>query len=169
MQGEAIRTDIGLDYARFDQRTRVKEAVARDAARKMTRVLPRERTAVRTKINVRPAMLFAYFMGIVLCIVFSYATLSEFSRENAKLTSKIKAAELEHGVLMAAYENRIDMEEVAYRAVNELGMVEPGDQQITYINMSCPEKAEVLSNKITLAMIGKKMETSLQDMLAYFK
>lgn len=177
MQGEAIRETprIAVDLARFDRRTRVQQAIAADDVRTAPRAVPRPRAEAKTRaqgitLGIRPSsvLLFLYFMGIILWIVFSYAQVSSAARENVRLSNELKKAVKESAVLAAEFESKIKLDEITEIATGRLGMVKLDLRQISYINMAGEEKVEIFDDSITLAMIKNKLAEAFSGLLEYF-
>gem|GEM_PF-2219939 len=157
------RSAIGYDYARFDRRTRVREAVEGNEARALH--MPKAETrAAGIKLNPGQTAVFFTFMSILLIIVFSFASLSQVSRANEALAKQLNAAVKEGQMLSATLESRVKLDEIADAAVNRLGMVKPDARQITYIDLSGPEKVEYFGK----AKWYDGISQYLSDMLAYF-
>jgi hypothetical protein len=141
-------SNLGIDLARFDRRTRVREAIARDSVRAVPVSAPKPRAHANIKLGVRLSnvLLFLFFISGVLCVVFSYAQLSAVNNANTRMTRELRAAVREQNVLTATLESRIKLDEIAEIAVNEFGFVKLDRRQVIYVDMSGPAKAEVLSN-----------------------
>lgn len=143
---EAVsNVNIGVDLARFDRRTRVKEAIASDSVRAVPVVTPRAVSGVKLGLNPAAVFLFMFFMSGILFVVFSYAQLSAINRENAQTLKLLNAAIKEQGVLTAEMESRIKLDEISEIATEQLGFIKLDRRQVIYIDMSGKEKVEVLA------------------------
>ena len=169
-------SQLAMDLARFDRRTRVQEAVAADDLRAVPRSLPRTRAAAGARVQgitlgvrLSSVILFVYFMGIALLIVFSYAQLHGLSQGNERLSKDLRAAAQKQGVLAADFESKIKLEEITEIAVNELGMVKLDPRQITYINMAGKEKVEIFSDALTFEAVKLRLSEALEVLLEYFR
>ncbi|MCL1819900.1 MAG: hypothetical protein FWG36_04505 [Oscillospiraceae bacterium] len=147
-------SELGVDLARFDPRTRVREAVAANQEIPVT-----VRRTHRVSLRLSSVLLFIFFMGGVLLLVLSHAQISALSASNSRLTKEMTEAVREQAVLTAALESRITLDEISEIAIRDLGFVKLDRRQITYIDMSGEEKAELygkvsLKSKITNNISG---------------
>jgi len=137
---------VARDLSRFDDRPRVRQAVAAEQAEAPIRVLPR--TAARAQVSLRPllrgATVFFCVVALMLFIVYAYTQTAEMANTSQRLARDIARLQQEGTVLKKQKSDRIDWTEIERIAVEELGMVKPARNQILYINLSGEDHAEVL-------------------------
>ena len=137
---------IGMDLARFDRRTRVREAVAGDPVRAVPVAAPKPIARVKLGVSPVSVLLFMFMICGVLFVVFSYAQLSALNGTITRTAGELQTAAKEQKVLTAALESRIKLDEISEIAVRDFGFVKLDRRQIIYVDMSGKERAEVLTN-----------------------
>ncbi|MCL2342816.1 MAG: hypothetical protein FWC62_02830 [Firmicutes bacterium] len=107
----------------------------------------RVRPAVRTKQAVAPMAILGYLLVGVLMVfaLLSQIRLSGISDESAKLQAQLNTLQTEHARLLVNYENTFNFTEIETYAVNVLGMQEPQQGQIFYLQTSAPDKTVILT------------------------
>jgi cell division protein FtsL len=168
------RTDVGIDFSRFDPRSRVREEA--DAARAQEAVhspLEKRRLAREAanwkKLGLRRSKLFMASLACVLLavtmlfgIVFSTMQLSALTAEANRVRRQIGALSGQEANLRAQVENRIDLAEIERIATLELGMIKPRGEQIVYVDTSGGDFAVVYQGEDTGAFAGmRRMLSSL--------
>jgi cell division protein FtsB len=83
-------------------------------------------------------------MALMFFIVYTYMQMAEISRASWEIEQEISKLQKEEEVLLRQKNSMIDRQEIERIAVEELGMVKPSEGQITYIDLSGEDHAEVL-------------------------
>lgn len=113
------------------------------------RVRKHTRAVARTSMKLRlsTVALFAAAITVLLFIVYSYMELTEVSSRNKQLSNQINKLEAEEYKLRNQFESIYSMTELENYAINELGMVRPGPEQIIYIDLAGEDEAVVIDQK----------------------
>ena len=157
MQSTARKLDyVEYDLARFDRRQRVKEALKREPVAvpgtvRKTQAAKAERTDARaTAVAARRFRVSAFAVvgylavtALMIFIVYNYMQLNELTLKTAGLQSQYQKLQDEAAVLQVQYEQKTNLRELESRAA-ELGMSRPVADQITYVNLSEPDRAVIL-------------------------
>lgn len=145
----ATASQVGYDLSRFDNRAKVRNAVAaqqeqerlKEQAQPQTRKRAVQNTAPR--VPARLVLGFVAAMVFMFMIVFSYMQLAELGAASGALSKEISALKKETSLLSMKKDSMIDMKEIERIATEELGMVKPSKGQIIYINLSGEDHAVV--------------------------
>ena len=134
------------DLPRFDTRAGAAAAVEEVHARALP--LPRPRAGVRAqavpRLSLRGALVFLCVMALMFFIVYTYMQMAEMSRASWEIDQDISRLQKEEAELVRQKNGMIDRQEIERIAVEELGMVKPTESQITYIDLSGEDHAEVV-------------------------
>ncbi len=138
LEGDSARYTVAHDLARFDPRSRVREAVRGMPAHQHAISKPRTKTAARAYMRVSPFAV-ASFLGasaLLLYIVFTCMQISVVNVENNKLANELSKLKNEERQLSKQLDNLVDLGGLEAYAQYELGMVKPEREQIVYIDLS---------------------------------
>ncbi len=146
----AATSQVAYDLSRFDNRARVREAVASEA---VSAPAPKVRVETQAKkvaphISMWAVLGFLTAMALMFFIVFSYMQLTEISTASGALNREIKQLQKESVLLTSQKESMIDMREIERIAKEELGMVKPSKDQIIYIDLSGEDHAVVADKTV---------------------
>ena len=137
---------VASDLSRFDSRPRVREALANDGTPLRVLPAPKTRTAAPARVSARGAMVFVCVMALMFFIVYAYMQMAEMDRMSREILNDISELQKEEAQLRKQKAGLIDLKEIERVAVEELGMVKPGKNQVIYIDLSGEDNAEVLGN-----------------------
>ncbi|MDR3206908.1 MAG: cell division protein FtsL [Oscillospiraceae bacterium] len=144
----AAASQVAYDLSRFDNRARVREAVAAESVPVQALPVRAPRPGTRTqpvgRLSLWTVLAFMTAMALMFFIVYSYMRLTELSTEAKGLSSQIAALKKEEAILVLQKNSMIDLKEVERIATDELGMVKPNRAQVIYIDLSGRDHAEVL-------------------------
>lgn len=143
----AYQTSVAHDLSRFDNRMRVRTAVAEEQlqTQAVTQVLEREREKVALPISAWSIVCFMAVVAVICLILYSYVQAHELSVQAATLQREIDALSEEEGRLHVTYNQKINLDEVERIAVEELGMAKPSREQIVYVDNTGTDTGTVLS------------------------
>lgn len=142
--------NIAYDLSRFDKRRRVREAlerepvavprpIARPREREMAEVKAKTRTGV-SALTVLGAMVIALLMFFV---VLNYMRLYEISMQVSAAKSEYTVLKSEAAVLQVKAEKQMSVRKIEEAAL-AMGMAYPEGDQLVYLNMSHPDRGEIL-------------------------
>ena len=142
MQGVAARNymprvpqyAVASNLARFDPRSRVREAAQDLAAQKKAKA----EAAPRIYMRLSPVAFFSFVCAaaLLLLIVFSCMQLSVLGIENSRLAKELGALREEEKTLANAETGAVNLSELENYARYELGMVKPDKDHVVYVNLS---------------------------------
>ncbi|MDR2671271.1 MAG: cell division protein FtsL [Oscillospiraceae bacterium] len=143
MSARAI--NVAQDLSRFDNRRRVREAVAQDIL-EQSAVRTRAQSRVKEKVHVSGWMLlgFATFAASMFIVVHSHVRLAELSAETGALQREISSLKQEGSLLQKLGDGKVNLAEIERIATEELGMTKPTRDQVIYIDLSDGDRAVVL-------------------------
>ncbi|MDP4109019.1 MAG: hypothetical protein Q8878_03210 [Bacillota bacterium] len=141
MAQRATRESVAYDYARFDNRMAVREAVRAE----------KKQSAEKTKAKKRaipPSIIFTYFAVLIISgvIVFNYMQVTMLSDRTSRLEQEIETLKSEETYMRAKQEKMLNLSDVEEYAKNKLHMVKADGSQIDYIQMSNPDQIQILKN-----------------------
>lgn len=140
---------VAHDLARFDNRRRVREAVAADVAeRPRVHALPKQKPAVKTKspLSLWSVLCFMAAMILMYMVVMSYVQAHASAAQAAQMSRQISKLKTEETVLRAEYEQKINLAEIERVAIEELGMIRPTREQIVYLKLAGESHAEKIED-----------------------
>ncbi|MDR0671379.1 MAG: cell division protein FtsL [Oscillospiraceae bacterium] len=145
MSAQAVK--VARDLSRFDNRRRVREAVAQDILEQSAAKV-RAQSRAKEKIHVSGWMLlgFATFAASMFTVVHSHVRLAELSAESGALSREISTLKQEESLLKKLGDGKVDLAEIGRIATEELGMTKPTRDQVIYIDLSDGDRAVVLKN-----------------------
>jgi len=134
----ASKESVAYDYSRFDNRKRVRDA------NEIKEYVPKKETRPAPKTNMfGKAVAFIAVMLVMSAIIMNYVKLTELSDQAYKLQQQYNALREEEAVLIAQKEQKFTLENVEKYAVQNLGMVKLDQSQITYVELTNPDKVEI--------------------------
>ncbi len=141
---------IAYDLSRFDKRKRVREALEREpvvAPRAIAR--PQERAKAEAVTRTRKGVSLATVLGcmvvavLMFFIVLNYMRLYEISMQVSSVKSQYATLKNDAAVLQVKAEKQMSVRRIEELA-SEIGMSSPENSQIVYINMSQPDRGQVI-------------------------
>ncbi|MDR0381191.1 MAG: hypothetical protein LBH86_04275 [Oscillospiraceae bacterium] len=138
---------VAQDLSRFDNRRRVREAVAQDILEQSAakvRAQPRVKETVR--ISGWMLLGFATFAVSMFIVVYSNVRLAELSSKTGALSREIAELKQEESLLQKLGDSKVNMAEIERIATEELGMIKPTRDQVIYIDLSDGDHAVVLKD-----------------------
>ena len=108
---------------------------------------------------------------VVVLLVFTMLArvqLTAVSETSAALESQLSELKVEQNRLLIDYESAFNLTEVEEYAIHVLGMQQPRDDQIYYIDSTAPDKGEVLSGDRAESVGGQEGSGILEQISAYF-
>lgn len=141
---------VAYDLARFDNRRRVQEALAAEPVARaadparvaMPKSAVKAKAKAKSRISLFAMVSYVALFTLFLFIVMNYMRLNEITIETSRLQSELARLENEEARLKIEYERKTNLREVDARA-SELGLYSPGADQIVYIDISRPDRAEI--------------------------
>ena len=140
----------------------------------LTRVIPKERTAVRTKEDAFGVPLFGivgFFAvaALMVLLLLSYVQLAEISDETTQLQSTISQLDEENEILSVQYETTFNLNDIKDYAMNTLGMVEISEDNITVVEVEREDKAVILNEDTSSKGIFSGIASFFDSLLEYFR
>ncbi len=157
MQSEAINRNYGesvaYDLSRFDNRVRVREALANEAVvtPDMPRAHSRAKAEAKAKTRHLPISAFTIVSYVVitvlaLMLLMSYMTLNEIAVDTSRMQNELSQLQSDGAKLLVEYERAMNVGDLAAKA-SAAGMYAPGADQIGYVDISRSDKATVYSTE----------------------
>lgn len=141
-----------------------------EAAEPEVRVRPAEEKRVQTKYSVSIMSVLGFITAGILLVLSlcAYIRLTEISVETTRLEERFDELNEENRRLKIAYEEAFDKTEIKEYAVNVLGMQEPADEQVTYLNIANVDKAVKLQESTEENSTLYNVVTLVKSFFAYF-
>lgn len=132
---------VAYDYSRFDTRERLAPPPP-----ELTVVNPRPARRARERAGLNPNLvLLALIIGaLAVSVVMSSVSLSEKTYEASGLKDELSTLSSEATVLETRQDERFSLAAVEAYAVDELGMIKLSNEQLRYVDISNPDKVEVI-------------------------
>ena len=98
----------------------------------------RERAAARVHMRLSPVALFVYLCSaaLLLMVVYGYMTMSTLNADINGMTNELNRLKAEESKMAVPYGKAVDTAEMEAYALNVLGMVRPGSENIVYIDLA---------------------------------
>lgn len=133
------------------------------------RVLPREYTVSRPRVELRPAgqiSLFAVigFLAVAafaVLVLMSYVKLNAISDEVVSLRSQYTELKNEEARLLTQYELAFDLKSIEASVTADGRMVKPQSSQIYYMDLSGSDSVEVFEQETPTDALGNTFEVLL--------
>ena len=95
---------------------------------------------------VSPVAIVGFALAAILVVfsLFARAQLSQVSLQVVQMQTQLETLETAHQKLLIRYEYAFNLAEIEDYAIRELGMQQPGSDQMIYINSGTADKAEVV-------------------------
>lgn len=103
-----------------------------------------------------------------LLIIMSYIRLTELSHKTSELTAQLSTLKEQEGKLLLEYESAFDLNEIEEYAVNILGMVKAGDNQVYYLQSRTEDKAVILEESENKKGILDTISSLLSSLADFF-
>lgn len=137
-------------------------------------VIEPEVTIVKARHNISLFAIVSYIAvsALMILVIFSYMRLYEISAETSEYKNELARLTKSNASLAAEYENSVDLGAVELLALTRLGMRYPSSSQIVYVNLSGPDRAEVLAQQTTtgrLSGILQSVKNSIDYVRTYFE
>ena len=134
------RESVAYDYSRFDTRERWVEPPA-----ELRVVRPRAQRRTRASaITPNLVLLALIFAALSIGVVWSSMMLTERSNKTAELKSDLAKLKSEATMLQTKQDERFSLAAVEAYASDELKMVKLQNDQIRFVDVSNPDKIEIL-------------------------
>lgn len=110
---------------------------------------------------VAPTAVIGFALAAILVVfsLFARAQLSQVSLQVVGLQNQLETLETTHRKLLIDYEYAFNLAEIEDRAIRELGMQQPGSDQMFFINSGAVDKAEVLETSGETGILEKFFST----------
>lgn len=154
MQSEAVNSkydgNVAYDLSRFDNRRYVREALANEEV--VTPEMPKAHARAKaeakpkTRFHVSAFAVVSYVvvLALALGIVMNYMTLNEIAVDTANMESELSTLKSDGAKLTVEYERAMNVGDLADKAA-AAGLYAPSADQISYIDISRADQAEVYS------------------------
>lgn len=95
---------------------------------------------------ISPTAILGFALAAVLLVfsLFARAQLSQVNLQVVALQNQLETLETTHQKLLIEYEYAFNLAEIEDYAIRELGMQQPGSDQMFYINSGTADKAEIV-------------------------
>ena len=125
----------------------------------------------RRKQSLAPGAVLGAAVAAVLivCVLFAQVRLMAVTAGSAALSESISQLREENTKLRIAYESEFNLSDIETYATSVLGMREPADDQIVYIESSAADKAVVLQQGSGNRSFAEKFTVALSSMAEYFR
>ncbi len=134
--------NVAYDLSRFDNRRRVRDLVeAEEMTKRRVRERQRAKAVARPRVSVWAVLGFVVGMVLMFMIVFAQMNLAEMGVRSKALSSEISRLDKEYLELASQWKEQVKLADIRRIAIEELGMVEPVEDQILYINLSGKDHA----------------------------
>ncbi len=169
----------GISYGAYDG-SAARQLEREEVLQPRPQVRPRERAAVRPRVQAREAgavSLFAVagFLAVGVCTVlllFSYVQLNTISEQVVSLRSELTTLKSEEATLRAQYELAYDLEVIERQMTADGGMVKPQSGQVIYVDLSEPDAVTFFQQEEALtgaAGAFASVKSICGEILEYFK
>lgn len=134
-----------------------------------------EKTRTKVRVvsaqSISPVAIIGFACAAVLLIfmLMSHIQLTEVTNEAVDLENSLSELKTEQNRLLIKYEEAFNLTEVENYAIDQLGMIRPRNDQITYIDSTVPDKAVVISPDDTKKSLGDRIIDALSSLSDYFK
>lgn len=156
MSSSAVRKleysgNIAYDLSRFDRRKRVRDALENEPVavpRPIARPGERAKAAAGAEVKARPAVSAVTVLGFVIavflmfCIVLNYMRLNELTIEIYSMQTELMELKKQAATLKVKNEQALNSKRLQQLA-EEMGMVRPTKEQISYIDLSNHDRGVV--------------------------
>lgn len=156
-ENESAQYAVAHDLARFDPRSRVRDAVREMPAHQSVVSRPKAKAVPRVYMRVSPFAV-ASFLGaaaLLLLIVFSCMQVSVINLENNRLTKELNQLKAEEKQLNRQLDKTVDLKDVESYAQYELGMVKLDREHIVYVDLSGKDHGVVYEEEGFLGAVSK--------------
>ncbi len=118
-------------------------------------------TRVVTEQAVSPTAILGLALAAVLVVfsLFARAQLSRTALEVVQLQGQLEQLETTHEKLLIEYEYAFNLAEIEDYAIRELGMQQPYNDQMFYINSGTADKAEIIKPETEPTGVSKVFST----------
>lgn len=139
--------------------------------RRERRTKPAHAPVHRRKQSIAPGAILGAAVAAVLivCVLFAQVRLMSVTNGSVALTESIGQLQEENTKLRIAYESAFDLADIETYATTVLGMREPAEDQIIYIESSAADKAVVLQQGDKEQSLSEKLSGALSSMAEYFR
>ena len=143
------RTYQRVSYGAYDG-SAARQLEREEVLQPRPQVRPRERTAVRPRVQVREAGRVSVFavtgflaVGLLaVLLLFSYVNLAVISDQVVDLRSELTTLQSEEAKLRAQYELAYDLNAIEEQVSASGSMVKPQSGQVIYVDLSEPDSVE---------------------------
>ena len=143
-------------------------------------VRPRERSAVRPRVQVREAGKVSVFavtgflaVGLLaVLLLFSYVQLTTISQQVVELRSEMTALQSEEAKLRTAYELSYDLSSIEETMTASGAMVRPQNGQVVYVDLSEPDTVTFFNQDEAVAGLDgmfESVKSIASEIVAYFQ
>lgn len=131
---------------------------------------PVRRKRIKVKTAVSPFALFGMLGAacMLVLVIFGYVQLYEATSQVGRLETTLEKLQEEKTNLHSVYEGKIDLSHIEERAA-ELGMRQPENGQMRYVNLTGSDKAEIITQEShsLLGDITAAIKDSVSGLVAY--
>ena len=105
---------------------------------------------------------------MLVLVIFGYVQLYEATSQVGRLETTLEKLQEEKTNLHSVYEGKIDLSHIEERAA-ELGMRQPENGQMRYVNLTGSDKAEIITQEphSLLGDIAAAIKDSVSGLVAY--
>ena len=146
------------------------EPARRARPEKRTRKTVRSASQPQSKYGVSPIAIlgFAAVAAMLVFVLLGYVKLNDVANGTSQLEDKLEELTENERRLHIEYEKVFDINEIERYATTELGMTKPSDAQIYTVNVTPPDKAEVLAADSSSGHPVKDFIAFLKSLTEYF-
>ena len=141
----AVRENVAYDLARFDRRSKVRNAVKEEEQAKAKAAAG---TKAKAKANISAFAIFSFAISICLAVLMisSVVQLSQLSAASERMEKELTQLREENQLLEIENSRRLSSEKIKEEAEGRLGMQKLDKSQITYLDMGSGNRVEIPEN-----------------------
>ena len=125
----------------------------------------RQKAAAKTPV-VKYAFLFGFVFVLDMLVLKGYSQMNELTAQNARLKKQIANLQSEENSLNAKKEELFNLAFVEQRA-KDMGMVKQSSAQVTYVDLSSPERAVIAQQEEKSSSIVSALVKSFNAVVEY--
>lgn len=141
---KALKREVAYDLSRFDNRSIVREQVAREKTSVKQESKAKMRTKTKSCVSGFAVLSWVLCMGLLTMIIYSYVALTETSDQVSKLKNELAGMQEETQMLEIQKSQKYGSSQMQQIAVEQLGMQKTQKSQVTYVNTQQADRTEVM-------------------------
>lgn len=171
----AIYGNLALGTSAAEAAPGVIKRPARTRQQENEVVYKKPKVQVKTRRRVKSQGISAFAIVGCICIaclclliIMSYIRLTELSHKTSRLTAELNILKEQEDKLRLEYESAFDLNEIEDYAINILGMVKAGDNEVYYLQSRSDDKAVILDENENKKGILDTISSLLSSLANFF-